>query len=345
MWTSGTVPLPWCLAPWVSLVRSFLGCCPEQMMGSSSRMQGKVLSEQATRMQSSAGIDVGKSWLDAHILPAGQRRRVANNPEGIRQLKRWLLGFDCTIVVVEATGKWHRPLYRSLHADGLPVAVSDPYRVRMFAKAHGVAAKTDRLDARVLAQFGAVMNPAIRPPVPEAFEELGELLAARRSAVDTQTALKNQAGITTSKFLVRQIKRRLSALAKDIDALECEIQRHIAAEEPLAKRYAILAELGICSAKQIGMLARLAPIADDSGQRQGIRFIGRGRSAVRNVLYLAALAATRFNPDMKAFYRRLIANGKPPKLAIIAVARKLAVLANTLITEGRNWLPQNPKHA
>ncbi len=303
-------------------------------------MQGKVLSEQATRMQSSAGIDVGKSWLDAHILPAGQRRRVANNPEGIRQLKRWLLGFDCTIVVVEATGKWHRPLYRSLHADGLPVAVSDPYRVRMFAKAHGVAAKTDRLDARV-----------------------GELLAARRSAVDTQTALKNQAGITTSKFLVRQIKRRLSALAKDIDALECEIQRHIAAEEPLAKRYAILisipsfgfvvaatllaslAELGICSAKQIGMLAGLAPIADDSGQRQGIRFIGRGRSAVRNVLYLAALAATRFNPDMKAFYRRLIANGKPPKLAIIAVARKLAVLANTLITEGRNWLPQHPKHA
>jgi len=208
-----------------------------------------------------------------------------------------------------------------------------------------------------------VMNPAIRPPAPEAFEELGELLAARRSAVDTQTALKNQAGITTSKFLVRQIKRRLSALAKDIDALECEIQRHIAAEEPLAKRYAILisipsfgfvvaatllaslAELGICSAKQIGMLAGLAPIADDSGQRQGTRFIGRGRSAVRNVLYLAALAATRCNPDMKAFYRRLIANGKPPKLAIIAVARKLAVLANTLITEGRNWLPQHPKHA
>lgn len=326
-------------------------------------MQGKVSSEQATGMQSSAGIDVGKSWLDAHVLPADQRRRVANNPEGIRQLKRWLLGFDCSIVVLEATGKWHRPLYRSLHADGVPVAVSDPYRVRMFAKAHGVVAKTDRLDARVLAQFAAVMNPVIRPPAPQAFEELGELLAARRSAINSQTALKNQAGVTTSKFLARQIKRRLSALAKDIDALEGEIQRHIAAEEALAKRYAILVsipsfgfvvaatllasltELGTCSAKQIGMLAGLAPIADDSGQRQGTRFIGRGRSPVRNVLYLAALAATRFNPDMKAFYRRLIANGKAPKLAIIAVARKLAVLANTLITEDRSWLPHQPKTA
>src|SRR5260370_16935835 len=176
MWTSGTVPLPWCLAPWVSLVRSFLGCCPEQMMGSSSRMQGRVLSEKATRMESGAGMDVGKRGPAAYPLPAGQRRRVANNPEGIRQLKRWLLGFDCTIVVVEATGKWHRPLYRSLHADGLPVAVSDPYRVRMFAKAHGVAAKTDRLDARVFAQIGAVMKPTFPPPPPNPLANLPPLL-------------------------------------------------------------------------------------------------------------------------------------------------------------------------
>jgi transposase len=326
-------------------------------------MQGKELSEQATGIQSSAGIDVGKSWLDAHVLPAEQHVRVANTREGIRRLKGWLLGFDCAIVVIEATGKWHRPLYRSLHAAGLPVAVTDPYRVRMFAKAQGIMAKTDRLDARVLAQFGAVMNPAIRPPASKTLEELGELLAARRSAVDAQTALKNQGSVTTSKFLIRRIKRRLNASAKEIEAIEREIQRHIATEEPLAKRYAILisirsfgfvvaatllaslAELGTCTAKQIGMLAGLAPIADDSGQRQGIRIIGRGRSAVRNVLYLAALAATRFNPDMKAFYRRLIANGKPPKLAIIAVARKLVVLANTLLTEGRKWLQQQPKHA
>ena len=326
-------------------------------------MQGKVSCEQATRTQCSAGIDVGKSWLDAHVLPAEQHLRVANTREGIRQLKGWLLGFDCAIVVIEATGKWHRPLYRSLHADGLPVAVSDPYRVRMFAKAQGILAKTDRLDARALALFGAVMNPAIRPPAPEALEELGELLGARRSAVDVQTALKNQGGVTTSKFLIRQIKRRLNASAKEIEALEREIQRHIAAEETLAKRYAILisipsfgfvvaatllaslAELGTCTLKQIAMLAGLAPIADDSGQRQAIRTIGRGRSPVRNVLYLAALSATRFNPDMKAFYRRLIANGKPPKLAIVAVARKLVVLANTLVTEGRKWLPQQPKQA
>src|SRR3990167_8769501 len=148
-------------------------------------MQGKELSKQETTTKSSVGIDVSKSWLDAHALPSGDTLRVANTCEGIRRLKRWLLRFDPALVVVEATGKWHRHLHRSLHASAMPVAVVDPFRVRMFAKAQG-------LDARVLAQFAAVMNPAVRAPAPEVMQELAELVQARDSAVAEETALKNQ---------------------------------------------------------------------------------------------------------------------------------------------------------
>lgn len=326
-------------------------------------MQGKEPSEQEPGVKSTAGIDVSKSWLDAHVLPAGESLRVPNTPDGIRKLKRWLLTFDPALVVVEATGKWHRPLRRSLHASGLAVAVVDPFRVRMFAKAQGILAKTDRLDARVLAQFAAVMTPAVRPPAPEAMEELAELVNARASAVVEETALKNQMSTARSRFLRRQFRQRIASLAKAIAALEREILARIEADQALARRYAILisipgvgfvaaatliaglAELGTCNAKQASMLAGLAPIADESGERQGVRVVWGGRARIRRTLYLAALSAARFNDDMNAFYRRLIANGKPAKLAIVAVARKLVILANTLISQDRTWVPYPPKHA
>jgi transposase len=326
-------------------------------------MQGKEPSEQEPRPKSNVGIDVSKSWLDAHVLPSGQSLRVPNTRHGIRKLKRWLAAFDLALVVVEATGKWHRELRRSLHASGLAVAVVDPFRVRMFAKAQGILAKTDRLDAKVLAQFAAVMTPAIRPPAPEAMEELAELINARDSAVAEETALKNQLSAASSRFLKRQLPQRIASLAKATAALEREILARIEADEALARRYTILtsipgigfvaaatliaglAELGTCSAKQASMLAGLAPIADESGERQGVRVVWGGRSRIRRHLYLAGLSAARFNADITAFYRRLIDNGKPAKLAIVAVARKLVILANTLITEDRIWMPHPPKHA
>jgi len=326
-------------------------------------MQGKELSEQATVAKSSVGIDVGKSWLDIHVLPSAETLRVANTREGVRKLKRWLAGFDVALIVVEATGKWHRQVRRSLHTEGFAVAVVDPFRVRAFAKAQGILAKTDRLDARVLAMFAAVMNPALRPPAPEALEELAELVSARDSAVAEQTALKNQLAAAVASFLKRQLERRLARIAKDITALEHEIDKRIAADEALARRYVILTsipgfgaivaatlvacltELGTCSRKQIGLLAGVAPIADQSGKREGARVIWGGRSAVRRVLYLAALSAKTHNPGMKAFHDRLIAHGKCAKAARIAVARKHVVLANTLIAEGRPWQPNPPKQA
>jgi transposase len=326
-------------------------------------MQGKDPSEPEPRTKSNAGIDVSKHWLDAHVLPSGQELRVPNTRDGIRKLKRWLCRFELAAIVVEATGKWHRPLHRSLHASGLAVAVVDPFRVRMFAKAQGILAKTDRLDAKVLAQFAAVMAPASRPPAPEQIDELAELIAARERAVIEETALKNQRAAANTAFLKRQLAQRMASLAKVITALEREILARIGADAVLARRYAILTsipgigfvaaatliagltELGTCNAKQVSMLAGLAPIADESGQRQGVRVVWGGRPRLRRALYLAGLSAARFNADMTHFYRRLVDNGKAAKLAVIAVARKLVILANTLIAEDRSWTPIPPKHA
>ena len=326
-------------------------------------MQGKEASEQETKAKSNVGIDVSKDWLDVHVLPTGEWLRVPNIGDGIRRLKRWLARFDLALVVIEATGKWHRPLQRSLAAAAMPVAVVDPFRVRMFAKAQGILAKTDRLDARTLAQFAAVMAPPVRAPEPQMIEELRELVVARASMVEQQTMVKNQRSAATVRFLQRRLDRRIEREDQDIEALDAAILERIKADDGLAKRYAILIsipgigfvvaatllaslpELGSTTVKQIAMLAGLAPIADQSGKREGVRVVWGGRPSVRRILYLAALTATRFNPDMKVFYARLRAAGTEPKAAIIAVARKLAVLANTLISQDRIWLAQAPKHA
>lgn len=326
-------------------------------------MQGKDASEQETAVKCNAGIDVSKNYLDVHVLPGGQSMRVFNTDDGIRKLKRWLGQFDLALVVIEATGKWHRRLQRSLHASGLAAAVVDPYRVRMFAKAQGIFAKTDRLDARVLALFAAVMTPTARPLASEVLQNLAELVTAREGAVAQGTALKNQLSATSGKFLQRHLKRRIARNSKDVATIEREIMACIKADDSLARRYVILtsipgfgpvvaatliaclAELGSCNRKQIASLAGVAPIADDSGERQGLRVIWGGRAIVRRALYLSALSAARFNAGLNTFFDRLIANGKPQKAAIIAVARKLAVLANTLISQNRTWEPHAPKHA
>jgi transposase len=326
-------------------------------------MQGKEASEQETKAKSNVGIDVGKCWLDVYVTPGGEHRRFANDCAGIRQLKRWLLRHDIALVAIEATGKWHRQLHRSLVASAIAVAIVDPYRVRKFAQAQGQFAKTDRLDARLLAAFAAIMKPAERPPAPQGMAELAELVVARASAVEALTALKNQLSSAQCSFLKRHIDERIDRAGEDIAALDTEILNRIKADDGLARRYAILtsvpsfgfavaatliaclAEIGSTTTKQIALLAGLAPIADQSGKREGVRVIWGGRSAVRRILYLAALSAARCNADMKAFYARLRAAGKAPKVALIAVARKLVILANTLLRQDRTWQPTLVKYA
>ena len=323
-------------------------------------MQGKDRSEQETKTQSTVGIDVCKLWLDIHILPSQEAFRVPNTKAGSKEIVRRLGRYHLQLIAIEATGKWHRDLHRNLV--GYPVRVVNPLRARLFAEAMGLLAKTDQLDARMLAVFAASLTEA-RPPAPEIIEALKELVQARRSAVEEQTSLTNQFKSAATVFLRRQLNRRLAQIAKHIKALETECLKRINADPGLARRYDILvsipgfgdvvamtllawlSELGSCNDKQIATLCGLAPWPDDSSDRIGVRHIRGGRQIIRNILYLAAITAKSFNQPMKAFFQRLIANGKAKKQALVAVARKLIVLANTLVRDDRLWQAEAPKCA
>ena len=326
-------------------------------------MQGKDTPEASASTPVYVGIDVCKAWLDAHLHPLGKGVRVANDRDGLRRLKRLLAPHPVALVVLEATGKLHRGAQRSLHAAGLAVAVVDPLRARQFAQAIGMLAKTDRIDARLLALQGAALAPTARPPAPAALTALQELVAARAAAVAERTALANRHGASEVAFLRAELARRIAAVETHIARLEAEIARRIAAEPALARRRAILTsipgvgeltaqallagqdELGRCTAKAAASLAGLAPIARDSGAAKGPRRIQGGRAPVRAALCMAAVAAARCHPDLAAFYRRLRDAGKPAKLALTTVMRKLVVLANTLLRQDRTFQPQAPIHA
>lgn len=326
-------------------------------------MQGKDMFETSTASPVYAGIDVCKDWLDVHVHPAGKDLRVSNDRAGAVRLGRVLHGLAVKGVVMEATGKYHRSAQRILHEAGLSVAVVNPLRARLFAEAIGVLGKTDAIDARVLAIMGAALEPAPTPPPPQALEELRELVNARNAAMGERTALSNRLASAGTAFLRAELRRRIAACGRHIDRLDTEIERRIAEHPETARRFAILlsipgigpvtaialltglAELGACTAKQAALLAGLAPIANDSGERNGPRSIRGGRIQVRNSVYMAALAASRYNPDLAIFARRLRQAGKKPKVVLIAVTRKLVVLANTLLTQDRFWTPRHTNNA
>lgn len=332
---------------------------PEQMMGSKSRMQGKAMPE-PNAMPVYAGVDVCKEWLDVHVHPSGLTLRVSNDCVGLRRLKRVLSALPVARIVMEATGKHHRAAQRSLHAAGLAVAVVNPLRARLFAEAAGKIAKTDAIDARLLAVMGAALEPAETPPAPAALEELRELVNARGAAMAERTALCNRLAAAVTAFLKAELRQRRAACQRHVERLDAEIERRVLAEPDMARRHAILcsipgigpvtaavfltglAELGACSAKQAAMLVGIAPIANDSGDRTGRRAIRGGRMPVRNAAYMAALSASRHNQDLAAFATRLTKAGKRPKVVLVAVMRKLVVLANTLIAQNRLWSPIAP---
>jgi transposase len=324
-------------------------------------MQGKALPEPNTMTPVYVGIDVCKEWLDVYVqAPPGHKFRVANNGFGLRRLKRELTGLPVARVVMEATGKYHRAAQRSLYAAGLPVAIVDPLRARLFAKACGWLAKTDAIDARLLALMGEALDPAETPPPTQALEELQELVNARTAATAEKTALLNRRAAAATAFLRAELRRRFAAVERHIKRLDGEIERRLGTEPGFARRRAILlsipgvgpataavliaglSELGSCTGKQAAMLVGLAPVACDSGERSGHRAIKGGRAAVRNAAYMACLSASQHNPDLTAFAKRLRQAGKPAKLVLVAVMRKLIVLANTLIAQDRLWSPIAP---
>ena len=321
-------------------------------------MQGKVLLEARSAQPVYVGIDVCKDHLDVHLHPLAHRWRVANDRDGLRRLKRLLAGHDVALVVMEATAKYHRLAHRSLSQSGLAVAVVNPLRARLFAEAIGAHAKTDRVDARVLAILGDALGPQAVAPAPEILEALQELVHARNAATVERTALANRLAASQTAFLGKELRQRLKSLEGHIERLAAAIAARIAADPALARRSEILisipgvgpgvaanllvdlAELGSLDRRAIACLAGLAPFADDSGEATGQRHIKAGRASPRRALYWAALSAARHNPNLNAFYKRLIAIGKKPKVALTAVMRKLVVLANTLLKENRLWVDQ-----
>lgn len=323
-------------------------------------MQGKVSSKQATTATVYVGIDVCKEWLDIHFAPLARDLRVSNDKSGIGQLKRALARLDPASIVLEATGKFHRAVHRSLHADGFAVCVVNPLRARLFGEAIGYLAKTDRLDARMLAAMGQRLQPEPSVPSSEKIEELQELVHARTAAEADLTALKNRLKAAQSRFLQLELKRLIHQGMLSLQKLEAEIERQIHADPALDRKARILRsipgigrvtaavliadmdELGQCTGKQVAMLAGLAPLVRDSGAHRGQRSIRGGRAAPRRSLYMAALSASRHNQPLAEFARTLKNAGKPAKVVLVAVMRKLIVLANTLLAQDRTWQPTPP---
>lgn len=300
------------------------------------------------------GVDISKATLDVHVYPAGHDRQFANTARGHKALIAWLGRWRVERVAFEATGPYHRQLEQALGS--LPCVKLNPERARRFAQATGTLAKTDRIDAALLARMAAVLQPPARPAKSARQLQLAELVNARDGLVRDRTALKNRSKNLTLAILKRHCAQRLDQIARHIEALDAEIAAIIAADPDLARRHAILAsidgvgtltanqliatmpELGTLENKQAASLAGLAPVARQSGQWKGKSFIRGGRGNVRQALYMPALVAARFNPDLQAKYQQLVAAGKPAKVAITAVMRKLIVTANALLKADRLWV-------
>ena len=303
------------------------------------------------------GIDISKDHLDAHRLPDATGRRFANDPAGLRALISWISGASVARVVYEATGAYHRLLETSLAHTGWPLAKVNPRQARRFAEAAGVLAKTDRVDAAMLARLGMALAPAAIRPIDEALDDLRDLHLARRTLVKDRTAAKNRQAVARLPLIKRQLAVRLSQIERQLKAIDTEIHHRVQAAPHLRQRVDILKsipgissitalailvempEIGQLGAKQMASLAGLAPMSRQSGSWRGKASIRGGRATLRQALYMPALVATRFNPNLKAKYHSLVAAGKPAKVAITTLMRKLIIIANALIRDGRRWAP------
>jgi transposase len=306
----------------------------------------------------SVGVDIAKDTLEVHLHPAGRVRRFANDAKGWAALIAWLGGFPSARIAFEPSGAYHRAFERRLAAAGLPLVKVNPRQARRFAEALGRHAKTDAVDAAMLARFAALLEPPVRPVVSATLDAMKELQVARRALVKDRVAARNRGHTHRSPLLKRQARARLAQIDRQIAAIDAALHTQLAADPALQARFEILVsipgvgdatafamlvempELGALEHKCAASLAGLAPVARDSGQHRGKRFIRGGRAPLRQALYMPALVAVRFDAAMKARYQALRAAGKPPKVALVAIMRKLLILANALLRDGRTWSPK-----
>jgi transposase len=302
------------------------------------------------------GIDVSKGYLDVAVRPMGQQWRVSNTEEELGQLVEQLQGLSPALVVLEATGGYEVPVAAALGAAGLPVAVVNPRQVRDFARATGKLAKTDKLDAQVLALFAERVRPVPRPLPDLQAQELDALLARRRQIVAMLTTERNRLG-SASPSVRPGIQEHTAWLEGKLGELNDRMGK-LLRESPLWREkeqllrsvpgvgpvlsltlLAELPELGTMGCKQMAALVGVAPLNRDSGTLRGRRTIWGGRAKVRAVLYMAALVATRFNPVIKAFYQKLLAAGKAKKVALVACMHKLLTILNAMLKHRSPWQP------
>lgn len=306
------------------------------------------------------GMDVSKEWVDFFVLnrkqgPSGRRPRRVKD---LVKLAAELAALGPRLVVLEATGGLETSVWAALEAAGLTVAVVNPKRVRDFARSLGLLAKTDRLDARVLAQFGETLRPAPTRLPSREFRALRELLHHLDSLVGMRAQQRTRKRQLEGEMAIASVERVIASLSQEIAVVEQQIEQALR-ERPGECERAVplrtapgvgpktcwalvvdLPELGQLTGRQAAALVGLAPVACESGHFRGRRVIAGGRARVRKALYMAARAAVRCDPHLAAFRARLLAAGKPKQVAVIAVARKLLVALNSMIRDNRPWIPR-----
>lgn len=301
------------------------------------------------------GIDVSKQLLEVAVHESEFHYRCPNQTSAFGALLAELVALRPARIVVEATGGLEKPLVTALHAAGLPVVVLNPRQVRAFAKAIGQLAKTDRLDANLLAYLAATLKPPLRALKSKEEQELEALMGRRRQLVDMLVAEKNRRHSATSDAVRETIKEHIDWLEEAIAELDKQLQARLVSSSEWQNKDAILQsvpgigpvvsisllaelpELGTLNRQRISTLVGVAPLNCDSGQQRGVRHIFGGRARVRSMLYMAALTALRFNPVIKEFYQRLIGKGKPHKVALTACMRKLLSIINLMVRNQTSW--------
>lgn len=303
------------------------------------------------------GIDVSKDSLEVALRPSNTVQSFTNDDEGIAQLIESLRPQQPALIVLEATGKYERPVARALAVEGLLFNIINPRQGRAFAKATGVLAKTDRIDALLLARFAEVLQPEARSLKDEQTEALSDVVIRRRQIVEMITAEKNRLALATKhvrrdiQVHIRWMEKRLEDINDDIDELirqsplwreKDKLLQSVTGVGPVLAStiLASLPELGTLNRKQIAALVGVAPFNRESGRYKGKQKIQGGRASVRNVLYMGTVAGIRANPVLRTFYERLVAKGKPKKLALTACMRKLLVILNTMVKNGTCWQNQ-----
>lgn len=300
------------------------------------------------------GIDTSQSMLDIHVRPQDVFQSFENNPEGIRSVIRFIKPFKPTRVLIEATGRLEMAFFCAAHKAGLPVCVCNPIQVRKFAQATGRMAKTDRLDAQDIAHFGEALKPALTELKPEKLRLLSDLLTVRSQCLDMSTMQKNRLQRMPKtvhqpiRNILKKITQEIASIDQQLDKLIAEIPQwqdkvnQLTSAKCVGKvlAYTLLSELpelGHMNRKQIAALVGIAPMNRDSGRHKGKRYIRGGRHKVRTVLFVSMMSAIQCHPKLKPMYQRLLAAGKPKKVAIVACMRKQLIILNTMVKNGTYW--------